>query len=311
MQTTRALLTARAFGVPFGVLCLLLATTAFPASSESEATNPRQLYNAGTQKLRDGMLPEAEASLEKALASQNELVQPPALYNLGHVRFGLGLAELKKAPNARSISKRGHAAEQQGDEAVRVADEALAGDDVQKMVAAYMHGRGVRKELKAATEAVERALGVHGAALAKWRRASDDFKSALELKRGDADAEHNAEVVDRSIAKLIDSLRELQQCSKSMCDKGKELGDKLKQLKGRIPASEMPPGAAGDDEEQDDFPLGQKPDQKEAPSRDGKEMPLSPELAGWLLQGFRLDADRRLPMGQQTGEPKNPSRPTW
>jgi tetratricopeptide (TPR) repeat protein len=306
MQKNGAMLIVRAFGL----LCLLFATTAFPASSESEAPNPRQLYNAGTQKLRDGKLPEAEASLEKALASQNELVQPPALYNLGHVRFGLGLAELKKAPNARSTSKRGHAAEQQGDEALRLADEALAGDDVQKMVAAYMHGRGVRKELTAATEAVERALAVHGVALAKWRRASDDFKSAVELKRSDSDAEHNAEVVDRSIAKLIDSLREMQQCSKSMCDKGKELGDKLKQLKGRIPASQMPPGAAGDDEDED-FPLGQKPDEKEAPSRDGKEMPLSPELAGWLLQGFKLDSDRRLPMGQQTGEPKNPSRPTW
>ncbi len=75
------------------------------------------------------------------------------------------------------------------------------------MVAAYMRGRGARKELKAATEAVQRALKVHGAVLARWERSSGDFKSALELNNTDADARQNAEVVDRCIAKLVDSLR--------------------------------------------------------------------------------------------------------
>ncbi|HXU76167.1 MAG TPA: hypothetical protein VN794_06335 [Methylomirabilota bacterium] len=292
-----------------GALCLLLVTGA--ASSDSDKAKPRNEFNSGTQQLKEGKLPEAEAFLEKALASQDEKIQPPALYNLGHVRFGLGAAELKKAPNAKATSTRAQLTSQQGEEAIRLADDALAGDDIRKMVAAYMHGRGVRKELKAATAAVERALGTYGSALAKWRRAADDFKSALELARVDADAEYNAEVVDRSIARLVDSLREMQQCSKTMCDKGKQLGEKLKELRGRIPASDMPPGAAGEDEEEEDSPLGKKPDEKEAPSRDGKEMPLSPELAGWLLQGFKLDTDRRLPMGQKESEPKNPSRPTW
>ena len=308
MKTT-ALTKWRAVLIPLGGFCLLLATIA--ASSDPANVKPREVFNSGTQQLKDGKLPEAEAMLERALASQDEKIQPPALYNLGHVRFGLGVAELKKAPGAKATSARARLSEQQGEEAVRLADETLAGNDLSKMVAAYIHGRGVRKELKAATAAVERALSVHGGALAKWRRASDDFKSALELARVDADAEHNAEVVDRSIARLVDSLREMQQCSKTMCDKGKELGEKLKQLKGRIPASEMPPGAAGEDDDEDDSPMGKKPDEKEAPSRDGKEMPLSPELAGWLLQGFKLDADRRLPMGQKEAEPKNPSRATW
>ena len=53
------------------------------------------------------------------------------------------------------------------------------------------------------------------------------------------------------IAKLVDSLREMQQCCNGMCDKGKQLGDALKGLKGRIPAPNMPPGAAGDDEDDD------------------------------------------------------------
>jgi hypothetical protein len=41
-------------------------------------------------------------------------------------------------------------------------------------------------------------------------------------------------------------------------------------------------------------------------------MNLSPEQAGWLLEGFKLDSERRLPMGQKdTAEPKSRSRPTW
>jgi hypothetical protein len=41
-------------------------------------------------------------------------------------------------------------------------------------------------------------------------------------------------------------------------------------------------------------------------------MPITPEQAMWLLEGFRLDADRRLPMGQKsTAEPRDRNRPTW
>ena len=41
-------------------------------------------------------------------------------------------------------------------------------------------------------------------------------------------------------------------------------------------------------------------------------MALSPEQAGWLLEAYRLDSERRMPMGQgQPAEPKDRSRPTW
>ncbi len=118
--------------------------------------------------------------------------------------------------------------------------------------------------------------------------------------------------MDRYIAKLVDSLHELQQSANGMGDKKDKLGDALKQLKGRIPAPDMPPGAAGDDEEDEDQPFGPKPGQEEGPTKDGKEMTLSPEQAGWLLEAYRLDSERRLPMGQgTTAEPKDRSRPTW
>ena len=282
-------------------------------STEDEApVTPRDYYNAGTRELRAGKLREAEASLETTVASQQERLQVPALYNLGHVRFAQGVETLKKSPPAGPTVARGRAAESQADEAIKQMDDALAGDDVQKLVAAYMRGRGARKELKSATEAVKKALAVHGEALSRWQRSSGDFKSAVELRSSDADALTNADVVDRCIAKLVDSLHEMQACLNGMATKQGQLGDKMKQCRGRIPGKDMPPGAAGDDEEDDDMPMGPKPGQEEGPGREGKEMTLSQEQAGWLLDGFKLDSERRLPMGQkEQGQPKDRNRPTW
>src|ERR1035438_9232050 len=274
---------------------LLLAVSAMAATTEpAPPDTPREFYNAGTRQLAARKLREAEASLESALASQKEQLRTPALYNLGLVRFGQGVEQLKKGPAAKPTIERGQSAAQQADAALRQANEALGGNDLDKMVAAYMRGRGARKELKAATEAVRRALQAHGAVLTRWERASGDFKSAAELNSADSDARNNSEVLDRCIAKLVDSLREMQQCLNGMCDKGKKLGDALKGLKGRIPAPNMPPGAAGDDEDDDDQPFGPQPGQEEGPSKQGQEMTLSPEQAGWLLDAYKLDSERRL-----------------
>ena len=147
---------------------------------------------------------------------------------------------------------------------------------------------------------------------------SMDSSSALNITRyvegspGWTTGGSNADIVNRNIAKLVDMIRAMQQCAGGMSDKGHELGEKLKQLKGRIPGGEMPPGGAGDDDEDEDFPFGPQPGQKEGPSKDGKEIPLTPEQAGWLLDGYKLGSDRRLPMAQdKEDEPRNRVRPTW
>jgi hypothetical protein len=284
-----------------------------PANVEVTApTTPREFYNAGTEQLHAGKLREAETFLESTVASQQEKLQAPALYNLGHVRFAQGIEVLKKSPPAGPTIARGRAAEQQADEAIRKVEDALNGNDVDKLVAAYMHGRGKRKELKSALAAVRQAMTLHGAALARWQRSSGDFTSVVELKTKDADAQYNAEVVDRCIAKLVDSLQQMQKCANGMCDKQGQLGDKLKQAKGRIPGKDVPPGAAGDDDEDEDFPMGPQPGQEEGPTKEGKEMTLSQEQAGWVLDGFKLDSERRLPMGgTEPAQPKDRARPTW
>jgi tetratricopeptide (TPR) repeat protein len=295
-----------------GVVSSLGTPTAPVENQALPPSTPRDFYNAGTQKLREGKLREAEAFLENVLASQRESLQPPALYNLGHVRFRQGVEELKKGPAAGATARRSQEATEGAEDAIKAADDALAGDEVRSMVEAYLRGRGMRKELKSVIKAVKQAMETHGTALAKWQRASGDFKSTVELNPADTEARQNAEAVDRRIAKLIDSIRELQQAAAAMGQKGQELGDKLKQLKGRIPAPNMPPGAPGDDEEDEDQPKGPEPGQKEAPSKEGREINPSPEEAGWLLDSFKLDTERRLPMGtKDTADPKAPSRRTW
>jgi chromosome segregation ATPase len=302
----------------FALLFLIVSGASAASPSENapvEATppsTPREYFNAGTEKLREGKLREAEAFLESALSSQVERLQPAALYNLGHVRFQQGVEELKKGPSAKESSARGRRASALADQALNSVDDALASDDVQKMVAAYFEGRGARKELKAAIAAVQRAMDSYGVVLRRWQRASGDFKSTVQLNQSDADAQHNVEEVDRSIAKLIDSLHEMEQQSQAMCQKNGELGDKLKKLRGRVPADNMPPGAPGDDEDEDEQPQGPKPGQQEGPTKDGHEMMLSPEQAGWLLDTFKLDSEHRLPMSEgKPGKPSDRNRPTW
>ncbi|HVU99884.1 MAG TPA: hypothetical protein VHH88_00890 [Verrucomicrobiae bacterium] len=281
------------------------------APARKAPVSAREMFNAGTERLHAGNLAEAEGYFQSALLTQKQQYQPEALYNLGYTRFQQGAEELKKHPSGQAVGTAGGIANEHGRSAVQMADDALAGDDVQKLVAAYLHGRGTRKELKAATEAVKEALRQHAVTLGKWQRASGDFKSDLEMNPADAAARENAEIVDRNIAKLVDLMQQLKQMAQKLGDQKEKLGLKLKQLKGRIPEKDMPPGAAGDDDD-DDFPFGKEPKQKEGPSKEGHEMNMSEEQAGWLLQSYRLDSERKLPMGQSgEGKPVERNGRTW
>src|SRR6266446_5633537 len=110
------------------VVSLLLGSTMFTGAAEPQPpSSPQQFYNQGTQKFREGKLREAESSLQVAVASQNEKVQIPALYNLGHVRFQEGVQELKAGPNAKASDAAAKGACENADAALQAADDALAG----------------------------------------------------------------------------------------------------------------------------------------------------------------------------------------
>jgi hypothetical protein len=156
-------------------------------------------------------------------------------------------------------------------------------------------------------------MEIHGFTLRKWQRALGDFQGAAELNPADTNAQHNAKTTEREIAKLVDSLQEMQQMAQAMGQMSKELGDKVKQLRGMIPDPLAPPGGAGDEEEEEeDQPNGPKEGQREGKGRDGEEKKMSPEEAGMLLEGYKLGGDRRLPMGQgEQVKPKDRKGRDW
>src|SRR5262249_20048128 len=163
---------------------------------------------------------------------------------------------------------------------IQAADDALGGWDVQAIVSAYMQGRGARKELKAAAEAVKRAMDSYGAVLSKWQRASGDFKSAYELRPADSDARLNAEVVDRSIAKLVDTQRAMMQCSQCTKNNRESLRQKMAELKKRMPKDVKQQCEKGEEDEEEDEekpPKEPQAGQQETKPKDGQEKLLTPE----------------------------------
>jgi tetratricopeptide (TPR) repeat protein len=291
---------------------------AFVAAAKDAGTNapeqisatPREFYNDGTRKLSEGKLRDAETSLQTAVASQNEKIQPAALYNLGEVRFRQGIQILTNAPDGDSTHAKSQHAKQTGDTALQAADEALAGDDINALVAAYLQGKGARKELKSAMEAVQKALDSYRNVLLKWQRSEGDFKGTVELKPSDTNAQRNVDVVDRNIALLVDLQRMMMQNAAGMGKQRSELRDKMNKMKKRLPGGEGDKlKGAGDDDDEDEngTPRGPEPGTKEGPSRDGTEQQmLSYEEAERLLSMLKLDSGRKLPMGMSDTEAQKP-----
>jgi tetratricopeptide (TPR) repeat protein len=303
----------------FASALLLLAASTFAATDgtasvkvEPQPESARDFFNAGTRMLRAGKLGEAEAYLQKAVSMQNESLQPAGLYNLGHTRFAQGAEELKKAEDGGKAASRARRAAAQANAISRAADGAMASNDAKRMVDLYMQGRGIRRELREATKAVRQAMETHASVLLKWQRAGDDFRSAAELHPADIRPRENAEIVNRHIAQLIDKIREMQQALAAAAQAQQQLGEKMKEMRGRIPDSDAPPGDNGEDEEEEDGLNGMRPEMREAPGRTGEEQQMTPEEAGQMLDGLRREGERRLPMGQSgEGVPSDPNKPTW
>jgi hypothetical protein len=228
-----------------GIPLLIAAGGSVARDDTDEHPGPREIYNEGTRKLRDGKLNEAEAVLESAVKTQNQGVQALALYNLGEVRFKQGMQEYTNAPDGKAVAAKSNLATQHGSEALKAADDALAGDDVQAMVSAYLRGRGARKELKTAIEAVKRAMDAYGVVLSKWRRASGDFKSTAELRMTDADALTNAGVVDRWIEDVLNRQQMLMSGQEQMQKQNDELTKQLQELGQKLPENSQQPSQPG------------------------------------------------------------------
>lgn len=295
---------------------LFLIGGVWPASgAEIESmppATPRDFYNDGTRKLRLGKWREAEQALQTAVGSQNEFVQAPALYNLGQVRFQQGLEALKDGPKPEAMKAISRRALAQADQAGQQIDATFMSIEENAILAAYMQGRGARRQLKAAMTAVKKAMDVYGAVLLRWQRASGDFKSAQELNPDDTDAKFNAETVDRAIADLVEQVNELASMMQMMGKQRDDLGQKMKDLKGRLPKGKQPDGEDDDDEEGEGPSNQPKEEQKETLAKEGREMQMSREEALRLLEALPLDGRRKLPMGlDQTTKPQDRKGREW
>lgn len=307
-------------------LGLLMACEAFGETNKATGVQPvvppptpvsaRDFYNVGVKQLAAGKLAEAETTFQGAINRQDEKVQSLALYNLGHVRFAIGSEQLKKCPASKPATSDAERAERAGQDAILSAEKALAANDVQQMVAAYQRGRGVRKELRAAYDAIYRALEAHRLTLEKWQRAMSDFRSAAELNPADTNALHNAEAVERALAKLVDSVMRTQVMTMKCGGCRSKLNDMMCQLKGRIPKDQMPPNAGNGDEEDElgEPKLEEMIGKKELAGKEGRELDLamSPEDAASLLDSYKFGGNRSLPMGQkESGQPKDRKLRDW
>jgi tetratricopeptide (TPR) repeat protein len=286
------------------------------ASDDSDQElSARQLYNVGTSNLNAGKLGEAESYLQSAVESQDERVQPTALYNLGLTRFDQGAHELTNAPDSGALDAQSSHAAQNGASAIHAADDALAGNDTEAMVAAYLRGHGARHDLKGAIDAVQRAIDTYGVVLAKWRRASGDFHGTVELRPQDLDAQTNADLTDRYIAELLDRLKLMMQRKSGMEQQREALRKAMAMLKGRIPDQTGPPmlGDDGDDDEDGNKPPRQpQAGDREGPVKNGQEMALTFEEARRLLGLLQLDTGRKLYLGgDQESKPRDPKARDW
>lgn len=265
------------------------------ANADEPPRTARELYNEGTQKLRDGKLEEAQTLLHAAAVKNETAVLPDAVFNLGHARFEAGDRELKKliagGPQLRDTAERAVRSAQDATEAARAA---LQSGDNDAMVQAYIRGAGARRQMREAAKAVTAAMEQFRQVLTSWEHASADFHSVAEMNPRDTDAARNADIVDRRIAELIDQLKQQQMAMMTAGRAGQELKGAMKEIRGRLPADRLGqlPGPA-DDEDDDEDQEGQGKFGDDGSKHNGRQ-PISQEEAAKLLQGVQLDSHRTL-----------------
>lgn len=304
--------------------CAAALLACSPAAS-AKPGGPHTLYNDGVDRLAANDLKEAENSLRDAVASNHEVVQPAALYNLGHVRFLQGQETLKGEGNRQQLLDSSAAAAALAEEVVRRNAPIAEREDVQELIAAYMEAREARKQLRLAREENTRELDLLGSALERWRRSVGNFRSAAELDPENKDAAFNADVVERHIAELLKFKKQLEQEQENAGQQREKLKDMMKKMRGKIP-KEMQRGS--DDEEEDE---DEQEEQQEEPEKDaskqqqqriGGDREIDPDMLRVLKEkmpqrtmSVGQEGEREMqgmrPDGQRPGEPKNRKGRDW
>ena len=294
-------------------VCLLVLSASVQAA-ENDSDQPltsRELFNQGTQKLKEKNLHDAETALDTAVTEDSGPLQPVELYNLGYVRFRAGQEMLKNAPKPGDLAGQAGPNRQLGNAAIKRADVALAADDLSEIMEAYQFGRLTSHSLKQMTTAVKNAMDTNDKVMARWLRSWGDFKSAVELKPNYENAKFNADIVDRNLQALKKQQQQMAAMMQMLGKLNQDLKGKLDALKKKMPGDDPGKGGKGGDEDDGDEPKKPDPNGQENQGNEGQQQALTPDEAMQLLSSLHSDLSRKLSVTDGQAEPKKKNGRNW
>jgi tetratricopeptide (TPR) repeat protein len=285
------------------------------APDELAKLDARELHNRGTQRLAEGDLAGAEDALRASLGRDVDPLRPPALHNLGHVRFGKGKSVLggKTAGDvtelsiARSYLEAADADISDMKDQIELLDKAKAeGREPDYVPATSALGGGINtfrtiKKLIPKEEAmVTKRIGV----VAAWTRSVGDFRGAHELDAADGQAKANADAIEELLRALRRETNALEEAIEAQRKKLEELRTVIQELVKRIPDDKLPQNAEGDEEDDENFlpPERQKPKSGKGDPKEGKpgeEQKMTEQEARGSLEGLKNEFGRKMPAGNQ------------
>jgi len=303
-----------------------LAAEKAPAD-ELAKLDARELHNRGTRRLAEGDLAGAEEALRASLGRDVDALRPPALHNLGHVRFGKGKAALggKTAGDvtelsiARSYLEAADADISDMKDQIELLDKAKAeGREPDYVPATTALGGGIgtfrtiRKLIPKEEAMVVKRAGV----LATWTRSLGDFRGAHELDAADAQAKANADAIEELLRALRRETNALEETIEAQRRKLEELRAVIQELIKRIPDDKLPQDAEGEEEDDENFlpPERQKQKPKPGPGdqkkgKPGEEQKMTEQEARGSLEGLKNEFGRKMPAGNQDGKGGDGGKP--
>ncbi|MSS99099.1 MAG: hypothetical protein CK541_03715 [Opitutia bacterium] len=298
------------------LLCLISIASAAEKQPVDELAklDARALHNRGTQRLAEGDLAGAEEALRASLGRDIDPLRPPALHNLGHVRFGKGKSALGERSAgdvtelsiARSYLEAADADISDMKDQIELLDKAKAeGREPDYVPATAALGGGINtfRTIKKLIPKEEAMVAKRNGVITLWTRSVGDFRGAHELDAADGPALANAEAIEELLRALRRETRALEEAIEAQRKKLEELRAVIQELIKRIPDDKLPPNAEGEgDEDEENFlpPERRKPraggGEPKAP-KPGEEQKMTEQEARGSLEGLKNEFGRKMPAG--------------
>lgn len=312
------------------LLLLLLAALVPAADSKPDPLAPlsaRELHNQGTRLLADGDLLGAEEALRAALARDEDPLRPPALHNLGHVRFGQGRTKLggrttgdiSELSIARSYLEAADADISDMKDQIDLIDQAKAAGrepDYVPAVAALGGGMATYRTIKKLIPKEEAMVTKRTGVVAVWTRSVGDFRGTHELDQADLAARANADAIEELLRALRRETTALSEAIEAQRRKLEELAEVIRELVKRIPDDKLPQDVQGEEgeEEEENFlpPERRKPRARAGADEQGEEGEagrMTEQEARGSLEGLKNEFGRKMPAGQPGGQDGQGGKP--